>query len=172
MNRKRKTDEDMARPFDPSEPARQPDYRRLQGLVTRRLEEMGDGIDALYKMFTTLRDRVHVLEGRMGSSHMDPYTFKLVDRKPVQCANDEAWWKWYLDIEANRRVAFTELGGNIAISTVFISLDLRPPPDQGKLFETMILGGKLDRQLWLARTWEGAERNHAEAVAQATAQTT
>jgi hypothetical protein len=100
----------------------------------------------------------------MGPSHLDPYTFKLVDRNPVQCANDDAWWRWYMNMD-NRRVAETRYG-DAWISTVFTSLDLRPYPGQGKLFETKIFGGKYDGKEWLAATWKEAEQNHAKALLQ------
>jgi len=97
------------------------------------------------------------------TSHLDPYTFILVDRKPVQHANDEEWWRWYLN-EENRRVAKTQFeSGLITVSTVFTSLDLLP--ERGKLFETKVFGGKLDQEEWRCATWEEAEAQHAKAVA-------
>jgi hypothetical protein len=56
--------------------------------------------------------------------------------------------------ENNRLVAKTEIG-DVTISTVFISLDLRPPPGRGKLFETKDFGGKHDEE-WLAESLGGS----------------
>jgi len=101
-------------------------------------------------------------------SHLDPFTFKLVDRKPVQCANDDEWFAWYLDVEKNRRVAITHIQvarvpGEVTVSTVFTSLDLTP--EHGCLFETEVFGGEYDRNVWRCRTWEEAERQHKQVTA-------
>jgi hypothetical protein len=93
-------------------------------------------------------------------SHLDPHTYILVDRKPVQHANDEEWWAWFCNMD-NRRVGFTEIG-NVTVSTIFFSLDLRP--QRGMLFETKIFGGEHDGKELLAATWEEAELNHLKAV--------
>ena len=96
-------------------------------------------------------------------SHLDPYTFILVDRKPVQHPNDDEWFAWYQQIEENRRVAKTEIG-SVSVSTVFTGMDLRPSPGQGLLFETKVFGGALDGEEWLCATWEEAEQQHARVV--------
>ena len=93
-------------------------------------------------------------------SHLDQYTYKLVDRKPVQCANDDAYWLWYL-VEANRRVAKTTIG-TVWISTVFTGLNIIP--QEMALFETEVFGGKYDRETWRCRTWEEAEKQHERIV--------
>jgi hypothetical protein len=96
------------------------------------------------------------------SSPLDPYTYILVDRVPVQHANDDEWMRWYLDVEKNRRVDLTKIGDAL-ISTIFCGLDLMP--ERGVMFETHIFGGEHDGRTWRATTWDEAERRHAEAVA-------
>lgn len=97
------------------------------------------------------------------SHPMDSLTYILVDRKPVQHANDDEWWRWY-NVEENRRVA-KDYVGDVCISTVFISLDLRAPPNRGKLFETKVFRDGNGGEERYAATWEEAERVHAEVVA-------
>jgi hypothetical protein len=98
------------------------------------------------------------------TSHLDQYTYILdADHKPVQCANDDAWFAWYQDVDKNRRVARTEIDATTTVSTVFTSLDLRP--QRGHLFETKIFGGKHDNDQWLTATWEEAELQHDHVVA-------
>jgi hypothetical protein len=97
------------------------------------------------------------------SSPLDQFTFILdADHKPVQHANDDAWWEWYRH-EPNRRVAKTEIG-DVTVSTVFVSLLLRPPPNNLP-FETKIFGGPHDREEWLTATWKEAEAQHEHIVA-------
>jgi len=95
---------------------------------------------------------------------LDPYTYILVDRKPVNCPNDDRWFMWFGNME-NRRVAQTIIGP-ARVSTIFGGIDRSygsaPHP---QVFETMIFGGKHDgREEWSA-SWEEAELVHAEMVA-------
>ena len=101
-------------------------------------------------------------ERREAMSHpLDQYTFILdAEHKPVQCANDEQWWLWYLKSE-NRQVVDTMVGSEIRISTVFTALALRP--DQ-MLFETHVFGGEYDGQEFHTATWNDAVQRHAEVV--------
>lgn len=97
-------------------------------------------------------------------SHLDSVTYVLdAERKPVQHANDDAWWRWF-NVEDNRRVAKTTVG-DVWISTVFIGVDLLPPPNRGKLFETQVFGGEHSRERFYAATWEEAQAQHARIVA-------
>jgi hypothetical protein len=95
------------------------------------------------------------------SSHLDPFTYILVDRKPVQHPNNDEWWKWFM-VEENRRVALTTISRGVNISTVFTGIDLTP--ERGCLFETQVFGGEHDREAWRTATWEDAEKKHAEIV--------
>jgi hypothetical protein len=95
---------------------------------------------------------------------LDEMTFILVDRKPIQHPQDDEWWSWFQNLD-NRKVAETEIERTVVVSTVFVGIDLRPPPMRGRLFETKVFGGKHDRDEWLDATWEEAERRHADVVA-------
>jgi hypothetical protein len=68
--------------------------------------------------------------------------------------------------EEARRVAFDDLGDGVTVSTVWLGLDHRYPPDAGPplIFETMIFGGPLDSQCCRAATEEEARELHADAV--------
>jgi len=107
------------------------------------------------------------------TSHLDAYTYILVDHKPVQHPNDDEWFRWFM-VESNRRVAITTIQGetitdagsepiNVSISTVFTGVDLAP--ERGCMFETEVFGAsKYDRHTWRCRTWDEAEKQHAEIV--------
>lgn len=109
------------------------------------------------------------------SSHLDQFTYKLIDRKPVQCANDDEWFKWFLDLENNRRVGLTTIKKamvgldivmdsiEVTISTVFTSLNIIP--QDMALFETLVRGGKYDGCVWRCRTWDEAVVQHEQVIA-------
>jgi hypothetical protein len=95
---------------------------------------------------------------------LDPFTYVLVDRKPVNCSNDDAWFMWFADWD-NRLVAQTVVRPAL-ISTVFGGIDRsygRSP--QPLVFETHIFGGEHDGWEEFSSSWEEAELVHAEAVA-------
>lgn len=101
----------------------------------------------------------------MTSHPLDPYTYILDDdRRPVNVANDDAWFMWFTN-EQLRRVAVDNVGV-ATISTVFGGIDRSyghaPHP---LVFETMIFGGDHDGWTELSASWAEAELIHAEAVA-------
>ena len=78
-------------------------------------------------------------------------------------ANTEEWARFFENID-NRRVASTNFGEDIRVSTVFLGLDYRFGNDGPPLiFETMIFGGDFDDWQKRCSTWEEAETLHAEA---------
>ena len=79
---------------------------------------------------------------------------------PIAVPDDDEWWEWY-NIEKNRRVGEDHIG-DIVISTVFTAWDITP---DRCLFETMVFGGRYDRECWRTHTWEEAEAKHKEIVA-------
>jgi hypothetical protein len=87
-------------------------------------------------------------------------TFYILDsqRHPVAVDVYE-WARWFEDL-SNRRVAETCIGP-VRISTVFLGMDYRfggrGPP---LLFETMVFGGKEDRDTWRYSSWDDAETGH------------
>jgi hypothetical protein len=92
---------------------------------------------------------------------LDEYTFILVDRKPVQHANDDDWFRWFM-VEENRRVALTRLPGGAVVSTVFSGMALTP---DGLLFETKVFSNDGEGgDEWRTATWEAAEQKHIEVV--------
>ncbi|MET4017696.1 hypothetical protein BSZ19_21820 [Bradyrhizobium japonicum] len=107
--------------------------------------------------------------------HFGPRCYRLVWRTPVPIENRLAFGKVFADrrLEITKsgidpwRVAFTDFGRSLTVSTVFLGLDHRfvgeGPP---LLFETIIFGGEHDLDLSRTSTWEGAEAMHARTVEQ------
>jgi hypothetical protein len=94
---------------------------------------------------------------------LDPFTYILVNRKPVNHPNDDEWFLWFGNVD-NRRVGLTEIG-DVVVSTIFGGID-RSYGHGGSLliFETHVFGGEYDGEEWLTSTWEEAEAKHAEIV--------
>ena len=97
---------------------------------------------------------------------LDPFTYILdANRKPVQHANDDDWFRWFSNMD-NRRVALTFVGnGDVMVSTVFGGIDRNYGRELPLFFETRILGGNYDGMEWLSSSWEAAENCHAQAIA-------
>lgn len=84
------------------------------------------------------------------------------DRSPVPTDVD-TWTRMFKDAES-RRVASTELG-EATISTVFLGMDHGWDQDGPPiLFETLVIGGPCDGDMWRYATWAEAEAGHAAAV--------
>lgn len=82
------------------------------------------------------------------------------------------WAAWYEDPE-NRRVALTHLAilpglpglpGSVRVSTIFIGIDHSLGLSEPLLFETMIFGGELDRQVERYTTLDDARAGHEHIV--------
>jgi hypothetical protein len=86
------------------------------------------------------------------------------DNNPVPCDDTIEWGKFFENND-RRRVAATELGPDITISTVFLGLDHRFGEGNPVLFETMVFGGEYDQYTERYCTWGEAERGHEQAVA-------
>lgn len=93
---------------------------------------------------------------------LDPFTYILVDRRPVQHNNDDEWFLWFGNM-ANRRVALT-FEGDAMVSTIFSGIDRNYGRGEPLFFETRILGGEHDGMEWLSSSWDAAEAVHAEAI--------
>jgi hypothetical protein len=79
----------------------------------------------------------------------------------------EEWARSFENLtEEARRVAYDDLGDGVTVSTVWLGLDHRYPPDAGPpvIFETMIFGGPLDSTCWRYSTEEAARAGHDDAV--------
>lgn len=80
--------------------------------------------------------------------------------------DDIKQWEGMCNIE-KRRVGYTDVNEDVAVSTVFLGLDHAIPSLHGNtpiLFETMIMGGPNDGYQERYATWEQAEAGHARIV--------
>ena len=87
----------------------------------------------------------------------------LVRKKAVPCDDLLTWAKAFEDREA-RKVARTELGDGVYVSTVFLGLDHSFGQGPPLLFETMVFGGQHDQDMDRYTTWEQAEAGHRATV--------
>jgi hypothetical protein len=83
----------------------------------------------------------------------------LVNRQP-KLVDFMTWARWFR-IPENRIVKQTTTDG-IFISTVFIGIT------EGELFETMIFGGKYDKDQWRYSNYDDALAGHQKAIELAT----
>lgn len=86
----------------------------------------------------------------------------LKDKKPVKCDDLLAWADAFE--HSDNQVAFDRIG-DVQISTVFLGVDhaygQSGPP---MLFETMVYGGELDKEVERCATWDEAEVLHKNMV--------
>lgn len=90
------------------------------------------------------------------------YKYILEGHTPVLCKDLEKWEEWMK--KGDRTVKKTK-EDNVEVRTVFVALG--PPQfNEAKtmLFETMVVGGKHDREQECYHTWEEAEIGHAAMV--------
>lgn len=85
------------------------------------------------------------------------YKYILDGHIPVPCDDVKEWANWYEN--ADRRVRKDEFG-DIVISTVFLGLDHSFGHGAPKLFETMVFGGALDKEMVRYATWDEADNGH------------
>lgn len=91
-------------------------------------------------------------------------SYILQGKQPIPCPDQRRWGEWFN--AANRQVAFTQVGHEVDVSTVFLGVDHNYHPDHGPvLFETMVFGGNLDQLQQRYSTWEEAEAGHQAIVA-------
>jgi len=90
----------------------------------------------------------------------------LSGHDPVPCDDLGAWIAWMRT--PGRWVESTEIidsaGSPVRVCTVFIGLDLSFGLDDPILFETMVLGGTYDRELYRYCTWDESRTGHAAVV--------
>ena len=86
----------------------------------------------------------------------------LKNKKPVKCDDLLAWADAFE--HSDNQVAFDRID-DIQISTVFLGVDhahgQSGPP---MLFETMVYGGKLDKETERCSTWDEAEVMHKKVL--------
>jgi hypothetical protein len=109
---------------------------------------------------TAPRPHWYILEG----STPRPHWYILEGSTPVLTTDMAMFERWFAT--ADRHVAWTKLGEDIVVSTVFLGLDHdwtgHGPPI---LFETMIFGLDDAPPPWRYATWREAEQGHARACA-------
>lgn len=74
-----------------------------------------------------------------------------------------AWGRWFQGGIDRRRIARDEIAG-VTISTVFLGLDHSYGDERPLLFETLVMGGALDQDMWRYSTRAEALEGHAKAV--------
>ena len=84
------------------------------------------------------------------------------DKKPVPATTAE-WAAMFAD--APGRTVKHETVGDAEVSTCFMGINLHVWSTVPATFETMIFGGRYDRECARCSTWEEAEVQHAEMVA-------
>lgn len=93
---------------------------------------------------------------RMGYYRLDE------NHNPVSCTLQE-WGALYETMQDKRRVARYEVEG-CTVSTVFLGLDHGWGEGPPILFETMVFGGALDREMERYSTWDEAIEGHDRMV--------
>lgn len=83
----------------------------------------------------------------------------LKDKKAVECID---LIEWDQNFELASRIVGKDFFGKVEVSTVFLGLDYSFHHEVPLLFETMVFGGKLDREQRRYTTWEEAELGHKE----------
>ena len=84
--------------------------------------------------------------------------YRLEGHEPVRVA-DLAQWAQHCDYTV-RRVGWTYVG-DAKVSTMFIGIDwCESEADPPQIYETLVIGGELDKMKLTAATWEEAEAVH------------
>jgi hypothetical protein len=90
----------------------------------------------------------------------------LEGKNPIPASSFQALAMFFENCGEARSVALTEIG-DYRVSTVFLGIDHNFDEGEPLLFETMIFGGKFDREgeyQTRCSTWAQAEAQHAEAI--------
>jgi hypothetical protein len=96
-----------------------------------------------------------ILQGR-------PWNYILNDAgDPVPEPDVVTWARWFASHPDARRVALSDLGGGIEVSTVFLGADHQLGNGAPLLYETIIFGGEYDQQIERYHTRAAAEAGHA-----------
>jgi len=109
----------------------------------------------------------------IGSAHFRISRYVLNDHKqPVAC-DDLITWKAWIETP-NRWVQDTLISdpdqNQVRICTAFLGIDVGFGVGEPILFETMVLGGMFDRELYRYCTWEDAQVGHAAMLERVKAQ--
>ena len=88
---------------------------------------------------------------------------RTYDRQGRPIHNEQEFLKKFAD-KKYRRVAFSELPGDVSISTVWLGINHQFGHGPPLIFETMIFGGDLNESCWRYSTEEEAREGHEKAV--------
>ena len=83
--------------------------------------------------------------------------FILNGKEVVPVDDVLVWGRWFEDFD--RRIARDEVG-SVTVSTVFIGLDHQFGDGPPLLFETLVMGGRLDGEMDRYSTWDEAAAGH------------
>ena len=86
--------------------------------------------------------------------------YTLKDKVPVEATAKE-YSKWR---KKNNRHVLDDEGNGIRVSTVFLGQGCAYGGCEPVLFETMIFGGKFDKERRRYTTWEEAEAGHKKSL--------
>jgi hypothetical protein len=106
------------------------------------------------------------IDDREGSRRASIERYILEGREPVRCDDLSSWNAW---METSARLVEDstledDAHNVVRVCTVFLGVDVGFGAGQPILFETMILGGKWDRELFRYCTWEAAHEGHSAIV--------
>lgn len=101
-----------------------------------------------------------------------PLFYTLVNHRPVPVKTQplHTWTRWMKEAvrDGKRRVAYDEIKvgrKKVEVSTVFLGIDHnflgRGTPI---LFETMVFGGRYDKEMYRYTTWKKAEEGHKKVL--------
>jgi hypothetical protein len=112
--------------------------------------------------------RLESAESDAEIGHVRIARYILSGHDPVPC-DDLVIWKTWMETPGRlvRDTSLTDASDNLVrICTVFLGVDVGFGLGQPILFETMVLGGKYDRELYRYCTWEDSQEGHAAIVEQ------
>ena len=100
---------------------------------------------------------------------MNTGKYILDGHKPIPVNDAMIWARWFET--ADKRVAKTLLPEGIKVSTIFWGLDHNHSGEGPPLiFETMVFGGKFDKEMERYSSWEEAEEGHKQMVSKVKAE--
>lgn len=92
--------------------------------------------------------------------------YYILDDDHNLIATDRETWGEWLGNNENRVVAKTQVGDAV-VSTVCLGVDHNWSPDGPPMFfETMVFGGEHDGECLRCTTWDEAETQHAQVMAE------
>lgn len=93
--------------------------------------------------------------------------YAILENSMVEETDVHAYLKWVRDDGdfAKRRIGYTELAGEVTVSTVFLGMNHQFEPNAPALwFETLVFGGVLDGEMERYTTYSEAKAGHERMV--------